>query len=249
MATVDFARFRAVLGAALMLIVSILAMSGCSPISPEQTAPERWSDAPEVDDEVLTHFTEEQVGEAYRWLTDFAFDRAFPAELTDPQRADFTVDDLADPVSPYMTSTLLQKWTVWAETALSVASPEPSSTGSIPTEADSSAEEAADNLRVVQFFGWENDTWTLPADETPLDWQSIEESYISFESETQRLQIGFDHHAEFTFVELGDEISVPVSKTITFWLAQDADRGWLIDNFLGHFIAIGETTFDSDLQE
>lgn len=202
----------------------VVVLAGCGvSTSPRQVVPEVYVEEATIAPEAEQTFGAEAVANAYREVTDFAVEVAFQEELLDPQRVDYTVAELTESVLPSLSDAADEGWSALVDRALA------------------GDPEAQDGLRVLQFYRWDQPTWTVPPDGA-LRSQRITDAEISLaEPEPDgppRLQVTFDHAARMTYVEDGGEFDVVVEKPMTYVLVLspwESGPSWLIDAYDGSF--------------
>jgi hypothetical protein len=201
-----------------------VATAGCGvTTSPEQVTPERYAERPTVAPQAAETFGTEAVDDAYDELVDFAFDVAFREEFLDPQREDYTAEELTVHVQPRLGPGALQTWSTQVAAAL---------------EGDT---EAQDSLRILQFYLWEQPTWTVPAGGALQD-QRITDAEISLaEAEADlppRLEVRLAHAATMRYEEDGGPFRVEVRKSMIYELVLSewaTGPDWLVYAYDGRF--------------
>ena len=220
---IPFALVIGVLAAAIALV-----MSGCGVrTSATEAVPERWVDPPSISARAKEMFTVEQIRQAYAEITEFALAHGYDPAFMDPQRREYTAEQLSAGVTPRMSAGLRPRWDERVASALA------------GDQGDQ------DGLRVLQFYDWEQPTWQLPADGRAVRSQWIRNAEIGgaepIETTPARLKITLIHQATVRYSEDGTEFELDVAKRVSYWLLPNAagSPAWLLDAYEGVF-AVGE---------
>jgi hypothetical protein len=185
--------------------------------------PERFVERPTIASEAVETFGVDAVNTAYEELADFALDVAFREEFLDPQRVDYTAEELTAEVQPRLGPGALETWNAQVTAAL---------------EGDPDAQDA---LRILQFYRWDQPTWTVPAGGA-LQSQRISSAEIALaEPEPEappRLLVRLQHAATMEYEEDGGTFRIEVAKPMRFWLVQSewtTGPRWLVYAYEGSF--------------
>ena len=201
-----------------------MVLTGCGvATSPEQVTPTIYAEPPTVAPAAVETFGAEAVETAYEELVDFAFEVGFREEFLDPQRVDYTAEELTVHVQPHLGAGAAQIWADQVSAAL---------------DGDTAAQ---DSLRVLQFYRWDEPTWTVP-DGGALESQRIGAPEIRLapaEADVPpRLEVRVDHAATMRYEENGGPFRVEVRKPMTYWLVLSewtTGPEWLVYSYNGSF--------------
>ncbi|WP_432558907.1 hypothetical protein [Granulicoccus sp. GXG6511] len=218
-------RIRVLLALGLSLVVLL---AGCGiATDPERAVPDKWVDPPSVTEKARGVFTPPELESAYAMVTAFALERGFDPVLMDPQKTEYTADELNAGVLSRITPTLQERWKARVDSALA------------GNQSDQ------DGLRVLQFYQWEQPEWTLPREGSSLVSQWIRNGEIGVSDATedapQRMKVTVIHEAQLRYEEEQEPFTLQVVKRVSYWMMPNTDGkpGWLIDEYEGVF-AVGE---------
>lgn len=203
-------------------------LAGCGiATDPEHAVPDKWVDPPSVTEKARGAFTPPELESAYAMVTAFALERGFDPVLMDPQKSEYTADELNAGVLSRITPALQERWKARVASALA------------GNQSDQ------DGLRVLQFYQWEQPEWTLPREGSSLVSQWIRNGEIGVSDATedtpQRMKITVIHEAELRYEEEQEPFTLQVVKRVSYWMLPNTDgkSAWLIDEYEGVF-AVGD---------
>jgi hypothetical protein len=206
------------------LCAGALVLTGCGAVitSPDQVTPEVYVEEPSVSAAAEQRFGDDKAEEAYREVTKFALEQAFPEPFLDPAKKDYTAAELTSGVAPHLTPTAAEGWS------------------SLVTSALAGDVEAQDSLRILQFYNVDDPSSEVPPDGDVLVRQKITDATIDVEEpsgdDPQRLLVSFRHEAVLSYVDDGRPYELDVAKTMSYWLSPagaKAGSTWLIASYDG----------------
>ncbi|HLV04932.1 hypothetical protein [uncultured Georgenia sp.] len=208
-----------------LLIATVWVLVGCGVVTdPTEVTPDVYVETPSPNPRAAAVFGQDNVDDAVEQLTGFALSEAYPPELLDPQREDYSVADLAgDDVVEHLTPDAAEGWTELVEAALAGDA------------------EARSIVHVMRFYDVER-RWTLPEDDPVVASQQITDIVLEVDSSggagQERLVVSFHHDVSLEYREDGRPVGMDIAKEITYQLAPVSDPdgpGWLIAGFDGEF--------------
>lgn len=210
---------------ALVAASLALALAGCGVYtSPRALAPETYVEPPVIRPEAIAVFGQDQVDLAFDELTAFALEHAFHPTLLDPQKVDYTVEELALDVAWHLSDPAIVAWEAMVTSAVA---------GDL---------DATDAVRAIEFYRWGEPTWSLPPDGSPLVSQEITDATIGVTDPTVdgqiRLVTTFRQAGTMEYLSGGVPFMIEVTKSTTYWMVpatDDDDPRWRIDQWDGTF--------------
>ncbi|MFC4554910.1 hypothetical protein [Georgenia faecalis] len=208
-----------------LLVSSLVVLGGCGTVTdPVDVTPEVYVGTADADPDAAAVFGQEWVDEAVTELTAFAVAEAFPAALLDPERQEFSREDLAgDVILDRLTPEAAQVWEALVDDAL----------GGDPV--------AADAVRALRYYGID-EPWTLPEDGQVVRSQEITDVEVDVDSAggpgQELLVVSFDHGSTLAFEEDGEGVIFEVEKEMTYVLTpapEQEEPSWLITRYNGDF--------------
>ena len=191
---------------------------------PVDVAPEVYVETADADSDAAAVFGQDWVDDAVAELTAFAVVEAFPAALLDPERQEFSREDLAgEVILERLTPEAAQGWQTSVDAAL---------------DGDP---EAADSVRSMRYYGIDA-PWTLPGDDPVVRSQRITDVQVEVDPAggpgQELLVVSFEHDATLAFLADGDPVRLEVEKEMTYVLTPapaGEEPGWLIASYDGEF--------------
>jgi len=207
-----------------VLVVSASVLAGCGVVTdPEDVAPEVYVETPEPSPHADAVFGRERVDDAYAELTEFVLAEAFPPELLDPERTEYSPADLAgEDVTGHLTGDAAEEWKTLVDAALA------------------GDDEAHTAVQAMRYYDVDR-PWTVGEDPVVAS-QQITGVTIEVDPTDgpgrELLLISFEHDASLEYDDEGTPVGFDVEKEMTYLLVPAPGGGepsWLIADFDGDF--------------